>query len=671
MLIRKISLKNFRNFKNCRLEFSTDPNKNFTIILGQNTFGKTTLVKSFIWCLYRENLFDDKILLNTDIAESLPISHVESAVVELELEHKNTLYKITTTEKYTKNNLGNISVCFKAYTKIITVDNDGNAMPISNESSVREEIESILKPELKEYFFFDGETNSIETISSKKNLTNAVTNILGLNKIEMIKDYYDPFKNESVPSYLRKELVIVDDKLLDNLNEEIEKEQGRKESLLQEKEEIEKEIEKLNNQKNSLEEILDSNQDIAEKQDSKRRIEKELCSERAKRETDFDNLIKSFSSSNSLLKILYAKSFVKYNFKDLSLDSTFNTANSYKGINEDAVNDLISRGYCLCGAEIKTGNDAYNHLIEAKQHMEPRDYGKYLADFVDNETSNLSLSSTRLNDIVDMAGRENDLIYKIDENVDSLKELKNQLQGRTDVGEIQKQITNIDYQLGSKEGRLKYINETELPRIENNIQAKSDKLNKSTCKTDANDFIKKCIAYSESIYNLASNVIKKRKAEIKIKLQQEVGEIFSSMYTGNRKIIIDDNYKASTVVTQSGSDKKIDGSTGLGTVVNYSFVAGLMNLAKQSIENKSQDDLQDEDSTVESYPLVMDAPFSNTDEEHIKNICNVLPNYCDQIIMFVMQKDFMYAGDTIMQKIGKKYKLIKVSETEAKAEEEY
>lgn len=160
------------------------------------------------------------------------------------------------------------------------------------------------------------------------------------------------------------------------------------------------------------------------------------------------------------------------------------------------------------------------------------------------------------------------------------------------------------------------------------------------------------------------------KAEIKEKLQEEVSAIFKSMYHGNRGIRINDDFKAETYVISAGKDQKIDGSTGMGTVVNYSFVAGLMNLAKKAIINgDSDDETADPELENETFPLVMDAPFSNTDETHIKNICNALPNYCDQIIMFVMKKDFNYASQSISDKIGKMYELEQISETESTVKE--
>ena len=64
----------------------------------------------------------------------------------------------------------------------------------------------------------------------------------------------------------------------------------------------------------------------------------------------------------------------------------------------------------------------------------------------------------------------------------------------------------------------------------------------------------------------------------------------------------------------------------------------------------------------EIYPLVMDAPFSNTDEEHIRNICNTLPDYCNQLIIFIDRKNYSVAKTNISHRIGKLYKIIKHSE---------
>ena len=141
--------------------------------------------------------------------------------------------------------------------------------------------------------------------------------------------------------------------------------------------------------------------------------------------------------------------------------------------------------------------------------------------------------------------------------------------------------------------------------------------------------------------------------------------VFTDMYTGNRKIVINDNFQVSTKLE---NDSKVDTSKGLETVINFSFVAGLMKLIKERVLLNDDEFMQDKTDDV--YPLVMDAPFSNTDKQHITNICLNLPKYCNQIIIVVMEKDYNMACDQIISKVGKKYVINKISETKSQIEEE-
>ena len=91
MLIKYIKLKNFRQFKGeHKINFSTDKEKNVTIVMGDNGSGKTTLEQAFLWCLYGQNNFQNKGLLNLEI-ENTRYATVE---VELYIEHHAVEYKI-------------------------------------------------------------------------------------------------------------------------------------------------------------------------------------------------------------------------------------------------------------------------------------------------------------------------------------------------------------------------------------------------------------------------------------------------------------------------------------------------------------------------------------------------------------------------------------------------
>ncbi len=88
MEIKSIKLINFRQFKNASIDFSTDSQKNVTIIIGENGTGKTTLEQAFFWCLYGITKFKDKVVLNRSVAECLTnSSQTAKTTVELSLIH--------------------------------------------------------------------------------------------------------------------------------------------------------------------------------------------------------------------------------------------------------------------------------------------------------------------------------------------------------------------------------------------------------------------------------------------------------------------------------------------------------------------------------------------------------------------------------------------------------
>ena len=94
MKIKSIKLHNFMRYKgDNKLIFSTDEEKNVTVVLGDNTFGKTTLAQAFRWALY-ERLNDtsytkirDVVLLNNEVAAEMSVSQVREVFVEIVIEN--------------------------------------------------------------------------------------------------------------------------------------------------------------------------------------------------------------------------------------------------------------------------------------------------------------------------------------------------------------------------------------------------------------------------------------------------------------------------------------------------------------------------------------------------------------------------------------------------------
>ena len=161
MLLQSIELINFRQFQHEIIEFAQAPDKNVTLIIGDNGAGKTSLAQAFFWCLYGEVSFQDKILLNRNHAINLVPGESDKVSVRICLKHGGRKYRIIRSQKYTKN--------FKelkpdnAELNIEVTDEKGNTNWIGEDNPrikdllMRQEINDIIPKELSKYFFFDGE----------------------------------------------------------------------------------------------------------------------------------------------------------------------------------------------------------------------------------------------------------------------------------------------------------------------------------------------------------------------------------------------------------------------------------------------------------------------------------------------------------------------------------
>ena len=124
MKIKSIKLHNFMRYKgDNELHFSTDSEKNVTIVLGDNTFGKTTLAQAFRWALY-ESLNDtsytkrkDIVLLNNEVAAELRGINTQDVYVEIVIENEEEEVKFVRRAMFNKKtgNPNDISEIVRAH----------------------------------------------------------------------------------------------------------------------------------------------------------------------------------------------------------------------------------------------------------------------------------------------------------------------------------------------------------------------------------------------------------------------------------------------------------------------------------------------------------------------------------------------------------------------------
>lgn len=168
MIIKSLRMENFRQFKGTtKVDFSCDKDQNVTIILGDNTFGKTTLLQAFNWCFYGKVMFDQNpdFLLNMEIAEQMQDGDIQKVEVEITLLYDSVEYVISRTQRYTcagtrvrGESVPTVKVSYK--------QQDGQ-MESVKAVQIKNVINNILPEDLSTYFFFDTErVNSISTSRS-------------------------------------------------------------------------------------------------------------------------------------------------------------------------------------------------------------------------------------------------------------------------------------------------------------------------------------------------------------------------------------------------------------------------------------------------------------------------------------------------------------------------
>ena len=60
MKFKTLKMKNFMRYKGVNeIDFSCDEEHNVTVVLGDNTVGKTTIAQAFRWCLYYDRAWKE------------------------------------------------------------------------------------------------------------------------------------------------------------------------------------------------------------------------------------------------------------------------------------------------------------------------------------------------------------------------------------------------------------------------------------------------------------------------------------------------------------------------------------------------------------------------------------------------------------------------------------
>lgn len=277
MLLKSLKLLNFRQYEGTQsVAFSTDPVKNVTVILGDNTFGKTTLLQAFNWCFYgKANLDDPDMLLNQDVADRMGNGEKADVEVEVEFIHDGRLYSLLRSQTYSM--VGGVVKGDAPIKKMGFPKPDGQFDPIKD-SKIDELIKSILPEALSDYFFFD--TERVASVSERKDLSSSVKDLVGLSVLYNAIDHLgDKSHKRSVIGRLYGQMDEDGDERAADALKIIQDSTDRIEHIKDDIEECDGQIEQLKAQKETLDEKLRGNEDTKVLQSRKLQLERAVLGE--------------------------------------------------------------------------------------------------------------------------------------------------------------------------------------------------------------------------------------------------------------------------------------------------------------------------------------------------------------------------------------------------------
>ena len=663
MIIKKININNFRQFKgSIEFVFPVTKEKNVNVILGDNSFGKTTILQAFTWCLYDKVNFEeypDKIY-NLEMDDILKVDEQIKVSVEIVL-NKNNIDYIIRREKLFVKKQTIIEIDSGNKLTIYYSENDGQTkqIPDVDKESV---INEILPETLSSYFFFD--TERVKNVSTRSDLAESVKGILGLKSFEnAIKHLGSEDKKMSVIGKFYSEKDLGGDINAKNALDTLQVAQDEKDSLLKERDEIIDQIDKYTEKIEKLEQILKDNEQttiLADKIGANEQYIKTL------KESLIDHLKAFLKTFNKESIAFFARPLVEKT--SLLLQNAEISDKGISDVTKNSIMELIEKGRCLCGNCIEKGNEAYNNLIEMLKYVPPESLGNTIRHFQED----LSVFSKDYENIYDTLIDEYNAIEKtkllIQKYEDSNDELREKIKGNLDMKHVEEEIENAKKRISDlNDKKDKYLGI--IGQKEQIINSNKKIYDSKVSMVSKNKEIDKYISEAKTIAEYLNQMYSKEEKKIKNDLQNEVNEILGRMYHGERKVIINDKYKVELKVISGDRELSTDLSEGTKRVRNFAFIAGLVSLAKKKMEeNETENNNGLNFIKVEPCPLVMDAPFSEADAKHIKNISKELPEVADQVIMFVMDKDWQYAREVLSSKVNKIYRLKKISELYTKVE---
>ena len=377
MILHKLEMNNFRQYIGEQtVEFSTDPEKNVTVLIGVNTSGKTTIVRAFEWCLYGKNGFDDPVLLNSEVRENMNEGDTQTVSVAVTFEHNNMVYTLKRLYKYLCNErktedgkiIVNLNKKPEEQLSLEYLQSDGQTKTPIDEKNIAESMDRVLPKDLSDYFFFGGER--ISGIANRTDLSKAVRGLMRLDVLENAKTHLN-----GVVKTFESKIDTTGDANAQKAKDSLETYKVKRTQLEEEKKNYDQQMKYWQEKENEYNaQLAKSNiEQVKQAKKERDRVESALNSEKAKLDRAKADMVKKFNNRP------YAYFGLPVINKTLDMLKKLQEETGHvecvPDMEQGAIDYLIKRGYCLCGTHLDQGSIPYLKVMEERKILPPEYIG--------------------------------------------------------------------------------------------------------------------------------------------------------------------------------------------------------------------------------------------------------------------------------------------------------
>lgn len=327
------------------------------------------------------------------------------------------------------------------------------------------------------------------------------------------------------------------------------------------------------------------------------------------------------------------------------------------GIKEQFIDDLLSKGKCICGTSLKPGNQHYEKIKDWRKNAS---FSKELDDAYIKTTGQLKTLNSERKHFFEKLRKLMKEKATISEELEKLEEKVDEIDGKLSKKDSEDivELTNKRKEKNAEKEKIikeigKASNQIEIQ--ENELKEIRNKISKAKEEGEKEKIAQRRAESCLTAINIISSIYKEFTEKTRKDVQEEVGKIYSQIIRKPYWAEISEDYRLRILKNVGGNRTPVAMSTGERQVASLSFIGGLVNIARKQVLSKKSD-LFFEGGI---YPIVMDSPFGILDPEYREKVSSGIPKLTNQIIVLVSETQWKGEVENKMQmRIGKEYNLI-------------